>query len=92
MINGTFAPHHEYIDIVDAETPGLRKVNKKLFIDGVWEDVQFIIIHDGTTDRGPVQQWLSEHYGPSKYGQTWWPTFNSVCMRDKIYTHYRLCH
>lgn len=88
---GSFAPKidYEYIDVIS--TPNIRKIIKKVSNkDGEWEDRIFIIINDGS-DRGPIQQWLSEHYGPSRYGITWWATFSSVCMWDKIYTHYMLC-
>lgn len=88
MSNGSWSPAYEYVDVV-RET-GIRKIVKKIDVNGVWEDRTFIIINDGS-NRGPIQQWLSEHYGPSKYGITWWSTFNSVCMMDKIYTHYKLC-
>lgn len=88
---GSFATKidYEYIDVIS--TSNIRKIIKKVANkDGEWEDRIFIIINDGS-DRGPIQQWLSEHYGPDRYGITWWATFSSVCMWDKIYTHYMLC-
>lgn len=89
MNNGSFAPAYEYVEVIQ-DSAGLRKIKKKVSINGVWEERIFIIINDGS-NRGPIQQWLSEHYGPSKYGITWWSTFTSVCMYDKIYTHWKLC-
>ena len=88
MTNGTFAPAYEVIDVIPDKK--LRRIIKKVSVNGEWETRVFYIIDDGS-DRGPVQQWLSEHYGPSKYGITWWPTFTSVCMAEKIYTHWKLC-
>lgn len=86
-INGTYLPAYEASDIEYAAT---RTIKKKIEVDGVWEDRTFIMLTDGS-NRRTVQDWLKEHYGPSVYSQTWWPTFNSVCMWDKIYTHWRLC-
>ena len=88
MTNTTMLPYIEYVE-PDTST-GLRKIKKTVSVNGVWEERTFILINDGS-NRGPVQQWLSEHYGPGKYGETWWATFTSVCMLDKIYTHYMLC-
>ena len=88
MTNGTFAPAYEVIDVIPDKK--LQRIIKKVSINGEWEDRIFYIINDGS-DRGPIQQWLSDHYGPSKYGITWWATFTSVCMQDKIYTHWKLC-
>jgi hypothetical protein len=85
-INGTLVTY-EYIE---PETViGIRKITKKVSVNGVWEDRTFIMLTDGS-GRSSVQSWLKEHYGPSVYGQTWWPSFNSVCMSDKIYTHWKL--
>lgn len=87
-INGTFAP--AWTDDV-TDYASTRKIVKKMQRDdGVWEDRTFIMLTDGT-NRGQVQSWLKEHYGHSVYCVNWWPTFNSVCMLDKIYTHWRLC-
>ena len=86
--SGSFAPAYEYVDVIPDKN--LQKIIKKVCVKGEWEDRIFIIINDGS-NRGPVQQWLSEHYGPSQYGVTWWSTFTSVCMQDKIYTHWKLC-
>lgn len=87
MHNTTLIPY-EYLDVEPAI--GIRKIRKTIQVGNVWEERLFIMINDGS-DRGPIQQWLSEHYGPSKYCVTWWSTFNSVCMLDKIYTHWKLC-
>lgn len=88
MTKGTFAPAYEFIDA--EPTVGIRKIKKKIQINGIWEERTFYMLTDGS-NRGPIQQWLSEHYGPSKYAVTWWSTFTSVCMLDKIYTHWKLC-
>jgi hypothetical protein len=85
-INGTFAP--AYID-EDIEYAAIRKIVKKVEKNGVWEDRVFIMLTDGT-NRTQVSDWLKEHYGPSIYSETWWSTFSSVCMSDKIYTHWKL--
>lgn len=86
-IKGTFVPAYEFID---DELSGIRKIKKTMQVDGVWQDVHFVMITDGSS-RTNIQRWLQDHYGPSKYCVTWWPTFNSVCMLDKIYTHWKLC-
>lgn len=88
--NITFSPSVvEYID--EPENNKIRKMKKKLYIDGSWEDAIFIIITDNTKNRNDIQTWLRDHYGPSQYAKTWWSTFTSVCMLDKIYTHWKLC-
>lgn len=85
---GSFAPVYELVEVIqDTE---LRRIVKKVSVKDGWEERIFIIINE-RSDRGPIQQWLSEHYGPSKYGVTWWSTFTSVCMHDKIYVHWKLC-
>lgn len=84
-LNGTFAPVYEYIE----EIPKKDRFTKKVFANGVWEDRLFIIINDDS-DRNEVQRWLKEHYGKQVYGQTWWSTFSSTCMWDKIFVHWKL--
>jgi hypothetical protein len=89
-INGTFSPTvHDYEPIEYAK---IRKITKKVFINGVWEDKLFILLTDNTSlsKRQEIQDWLKEHYGNPAYQQTWWATFSSVCMSDKIYTHWKL--
>lgn len=88
MSNGRFAPAYEFIN--DEPVIGIRKIKKKMQVNGVWQDLIFIMLTDGT-NRNKVQTWLKEHYGASQYCVTWWATFNSVCMLDKIYTHWKLC-
>lgn len=86
-INGTFVT---YENIEPEEVVGIRKIRKKVDNDGVWEDRTFILLTDNS-HRGGTQEWLKKHYGYPIYGLTWWATFNSVCMSDKIYTHWKLC-
>lgn len=87
-INGTFAPtDYEYEPI---ELANIRKIKKTVSINGVWEERIFIMLTDNS-NRSTVQDWLKQHYGASQYCVTWWPTFNTVCMLDKIYTHWKLC-
>ena len=88
MSNGRFAPAYEYVE--PEEVAGIRKIKKTMNVNGVWQDLTFIMLTDGT-NRNTIQSWLKEHYGPSRYSVTWWPTFSSVCMLDKIYTHWKLC-
>ena len=85
-INGTFAPAWTDDEI---EYAAIRKIIKKVNVNGVWEERVFIMLTDGS-NRTKVSDWLKEHYGPSIYSQTWWSTFSSVCMSDKIYTHWKL--
>jgi hypothetical protein len=84
-INGTFAPIYEELEYAD-----IRKIVKKVHVDGQWQERTFILLTDGITNRRDIQDWLKEHYGPSIYQETWWATFSSVCMSDKIYTHWKL--
>jgi len=85
-INGTYLPAYDE----EIEYAAIRVIKKKIHVNGVWEERIFIMLTDGT-NRTNIQQWLKDHYGSSIYGETWWPTFNSVCMWDKIYTHWKLC-
>lgn len=85
---GSFKPLYEVIDVV--ETAKISKIVKKVNVNGVWEDRVFIVINE-RSERANIDIWLKEHYGSPVYGQTWWTTFTSVCMMDKIYTHWMLC-
>lgn len=86
-INGTFRPVFD--DDEPIENAAIRKIVKKVSVKGVWEERVFIMLTDGS-NRTKVSDWLKEHYGPSIYSETWWSTFSSVCMSDKIYTHWKL--
>ena len=85
-INGTFAT---YESIEPEEVIGIRKIVKKFDNNGVWEDRIFYMLTDNNK-RNEVNSCLVTHYGHPQYGVTWWSTFTSVCMHEKIYTHWKL--
>jgi hypothetical protein len=86
-INGTFFPAQEYETV---EPIYFRKFKKTVSVGGVWEDRIFYEISKFPMGRSNTEIWLSEKYGPPKYSNTWWTTHNSICMTEKIYTHYKL--
>jgi hypothetical protein len=88
MTNKILTPYIQYVEL--DSSIGFRKIKKTVSVNGVWEEKIFIMLTDGS-NRHNIQQWLKDHYGPGVYGETWWATFTSVCMLDKIYTHYILC-
>lgn len=61
---------------------------KKTFWNGSeWETMKFYEL------KGEVKtiEWLSTHYKKPVYSQTWWTTFNTIAMNEKIYIHWKLC-
>ena len=86
-INGTFFPYQE---IEEVEAIYVRKFKKTVSVDNAWEDRVFYEITRFPMGRSQTSLWLQEHYGHYKYSDTWWTTFNGICMSEKIYTHYKL--
>jgi hypothetical protein len=58
-------------------------VTKKIVIDGKFVETKFYPIgHESKT-----KFWSLNNYGRSVYPITWWTTFDSVYVREDIYTH-----
>ena len=86
-INGTFSPIQT---VEEVEPIYFRKFKKTVSIYGDWEDRVFYEITRFPMGRSQTSLWLQEHYGHYRYADTWWTTFNGICMNEKIYTHYKL--
>jgi len=86
--NTTIMTFSQIIDYSDFEPVHFRKL-KKTVPDGNngWEERTFVVI---TKDVSEARQWLQQHYGESKYSDTWWYSPGSIVMSEKIYTHYAL--
>lgn len=77
-----------FVQIVDYEEPiNFRKFKKTVHNGTEWEDKVFYEIKEKVNE---TTKWLQEKYGHGVYCETWWATFTSVCMSEKIYTHYAL--
>jgi hypothetical protein len=84
-INGTFVSYSEMDDPIY-----FRKFKKTVPLDGSWETRVFYEITKFPLGRKETEQWLEDHYGKLKYSDSWWKTFNGICMNEKIYIHYKL--
>lgn len=82
---GSFAPYQEVIDV---EPVNFRKLKKTVPFNGGWEERTFYEIRPASIS---TLDWLHNNYGGYSYQNTWWSTHNSIVMRDKIYTHWKLC-
>lgn len=64
----------------------IRTFKKAYWNGSDWETMNFYEL------KGEVEiiEWLKEHY-KKQYSGTWWTTFNTVAMNEKIYIHWKLC-
>jgi hypothetical protein len=73
---------------IEDETPiTFRKFTKKIHNGTEWEDITFYEIK---TKQREAKTWLQEKYGFPCYCKSWWETHTSICMSEKVYTHYAL--
>jgi hypothetical protein len=75
------------IEYIDDEPITFRKFKKTVHNGTDWEDIVFYEIKENQKKAG---LWLKEKYGNQVYCKTWWQTHTSICMSEKIYTHYAL--
>lgn len=65
----------------------MRVIYKKVWIENQWINCAFYEL-----ERSPVVlEWLRDNYGYSHYSVTWWKTVDAIWVKDKIYTHWKLC-
>ena len=64
-----------------------RKFKKSVHNGTEWE---VMIFYETKKNVGEAERWLNEKYGRGIYCKNWWRTHTSVCMSEKIYTHYAL--
>lgn len=62
-------------------------IQKKIWEDNQWSSCTFYEVKETHT----LIDWLKSNYGRQQYSVTWWRTVNSVWLRDKIYTHWKMC-
>lgn len=77
-----------YEEIIDVEPVNFRKLKKTVPSNGGWEERTFYEVRPASIS---TLDWLHNNYGGHSYQNTWWSTHNSIVMRDKIYTHWKLC-
>lgn len=71
--------------------PDKATFTRKLCKNNLWIDQGFVEMFNlNSLELYKLQEWLKSTYGPAKYNQTWWPTYHSICMQDKMYIHYQL--
>jgi hypothetical protein len=65
----------------------MRVIYKKVWNENRWDNCAFYELN-----KTPAYlEWLRDHYGYSKYSVTWWKTVDAIWVKDKIYTHLKLC-
>lgn len=69
----------------------MRSIQKTISQHNDWKKCTFYLVELDYNRINLALAWLKDEYGPPRYSITWWNTFNSVWMRDDIYTHYKLC-
>lgn len=74
-------------EIIVEEPRNYRKFKKTLWNGTEWETMYFYELKQTTE----LLDWLQEHYKNKRYSNTWWTTFNSIAMNEKIYIHWKLC-
>ena len=64
----------------------IRTFKKTLWNGSDWITMNFYEL------KGDVKtiEWCKQHYSKTQYGGTWWTTFGSICMNEKIYIHWKL--
>lgn len=68
----------------------ITKTTKQILNDvGEWEEIKFVVIHTDLDKRNRISSWCAEKYEEEKF-TTWWDTFSTVAMEEKIYTHWSL--
>lgn len=77
----------QIVDYEDTAPITFRKFKKTVHNGTEWEEHIFYETRENTQ---AAVRWLEEKYGKGRYCQTWWGTFNAVCMSEKVYTHYAL--
>lgn len=79
----------EIIDVV----PQTQKIKKKIAVDGIWEDRQFIRIPIGPERLGPgkLEKWCRERYKEPKYLGNWFKVSGFIILDEKTYVHWKLC-
>jgi hypothetical protein len=85
MVKGDIKMTYEYhwdINPKDPENIVIYHYGKRMFVETKF----YPIGHESKT-----KSWLINNYGRSAYPITWWTTFDSVYVREDIYTHYKLC-
>ncbi len=65
----------------------MRVIYKKVWDNNQWVDCAFYWVEP----RSKTLEWLRHHYGRGEYSVTWWKTVNSIWVKNKIYTHWKLC-
>jgi hypothetical protein len=78
--------YYDYADIVDYSAPTIKKIRKRIFINGEWEEQLFIQVNWSRV----LETWLRENYPREGYLKDWWLTSKRVTMNDKIYVHWKL--
>jgi len=71
----------------DECVPTNRKIRKKIFIDGEWQEQLFIQVDWSRA----LETWLREKYPNSGYLKDWWLNGKRVTINDKVYVHWKLC-
>lgn len=65
----------------------MRVITKKVWNKVEWQDGIFYEL----PKTPKCIEWLRDKHGYPRYSVTWWITFDSVWVRDNIYTHWVLC-
>jgi hypothetical protein len=84
--------HEEIIDVV----PVTQKIKKKIEVNGVWEDRQFIRIPVRGVDRlsrgsSELEKWCQERYGEPKYLGPWFKVSGYIVLDERTYVWWKLC-
>lgn len=77
-------------EYIEPEVIPFRTLKKSVWNGKEWEVYIFHEMKKKESEKRKIVEWLQEHYGRSGYVKTWWTTFDSVVMRDIIYTHWKL--
>jgi hypothetical protein len=65
----------------------MRVIYKKVWNENRWDNCAFYELN-----KTPAcLEWLRDHYGYPKYSVTWWKKVDAIWVKDKIYTHLKLC-
>lgn len=69
----------------------ITKTTKQILNEfGEWEEIKFVVVHtEDLAKRNQISSWCTKKYEEKKF-TTWWATFSTVAMEEKIYTHWSL--
>lgn len=87
------APYQE--EIIDV-VPQAQKIKKKIEVNGVWEDRQFIRIPIRGVDRlaqgnSDLEKWCRERCGEPRYLGPWFKVSGYIVLDEKTYVWWKLC-